>query len=69
MFRLLPLNYWEAVKVIAKTNTVILLLLISPAVAISLAPVFQMFAFLGWHPTVVGIVPKCLVAMWASTCF
>lgn len=63
-FRLFPMNYWELIKMITKVNTILVLLLLPPATLVSFTPVLQSLEF---FRNGVGIMPKCLAALWGLT--
>ncbi len=64
-FRLFPVNYWEADKVIAKINSLIFLLLVPLAMISSFTPLCQMVLKSSGHGNI--LLPKCLALMWSGS--
>jgi len=64
-FRLFPVNYWEADKVIAKINSLILLLLLPLAMILSFTPLCQMVLKTSGHGAI--FLPKLLALMWSGS--
>ncbi len=63
--RLLPLNYWEIAKTIARVNTLIALILLPLALLFSYSPLCQMLDHHGRFD--LAILPKCVVLGWGGS--
>jgi len=64
-FRLLPVSYWEADKVIAKINSLVFLLLLPPALILSFTPLCQAVLKQSGQGSV--FMPKCLALLWSGS--
>ena len=56
-------------KTIAKTDTVLALLLVPLTMLFSFTPIFQMLSVFRWHRSEINIMLKLLAAWWAMAVF
>jgi hypothetical protein len=64
-FRLCPVNFWDVARTVAKTNSLLILLLLPPALVFTFTPLFRMIDQQAGRNLL--IIPKLLTILWGAS--